>query len=331
MFSELVFAHPRVLLLLLLLPALAGYHIAMRRKVRADIRFVHASFVEGTGKTLRQHLIHLPLVLRLLAIGMVILALARPQSTSTSREVSIEGIDIMICLDISGSMLAEDFKPNRMEAAKQTALDFIAMRSQDRIGMTVFSGESFTLVPLTTDHALLVELASGVSTGMVEDGTAIGDGLATAINGLRDSEAISRVVVLLTDGINNTGVIDPMTAAEIAALFSIRVYTIGVGSSGPVPYPFQTPYGIQYRDVEIPVDEDLLRDMAALTGGSYFWAESQDALEQVYQEIDQLERSIIQHTELMHVGDEFLPFLLLALLLLSLEVLLRNTWLRAIP
>lgn len=331
MFSDLVFAHPRVLFALLLLPALAGYHFAMGGKARADIRYVHSAFVEGTRKSFRQYMIHLPLFLRLLAMGMVIIALARPQTTSTSREVSVEGIDIMICLDISGSMLAEDFKPNRMEAAKQTALDFIDMRRQDRIGMTVFSGESFTLVPLTTDHAMLRELASGVRTGMVEDGTAIGDGLATAINGLRDSDAISRVVVLLTDGINNTGVIDPMTAAEVAALFDIRVYTIGVGSSGLVPYPFQTPFGIQYRDVEIPVDEDLLREMAALTGGSYFWAESQDALEQVYQEIDQLERSIIQHSELMHVGDEFLPFLLLALLFLSLEILLRHTWLRTIP
>ncbi len=297
----------------------------------ADIRYVHASFVEGVRKSMRLRFIHLPAFLRLLAIGMLIIALARPQISSSSREVTIEGIDIMICLDISGSMLAEDFQPNRMEAAKQTALEFVDMRPNDRIGMTVFSGESFTLVPLTTDHALLRELGSSVSTGMVQDGTAIGDGLATAINGLRDSDAVSRVVVLLTDGINNTGVINPMTAAEIAALMDIRVYTIGVGSSGPVPYPFQTPFGVQYRDVEIPVDEDLLQEMASVTGGAYYWADSQDALEQVYQDIDRLERSIIEHSELVLVSDSFLPLLLLALVFLLLEGVLRHTWLRATP
>lgn len=331
MLSDIQFANPNVLFLLAMIPLLAAWYFRTNRERSADIRFVHSEFVAGVRKNLRTRLIHLPVTLRLLAIVLLIVVIARPQSTSSIREISIEGVDIMIALDISGSMLAEDFKPNRMEAAKETALNFIDMRGNDRIGMTVFSGQSFTLCPLTTDHALLKSLAKGVSTGMVEDGTAIGDGLATAINRLRDSDAISRVIILLTDGINNTGAIDPLTAAEMAALFGIRVYTIGVGSSGPVPYPFQTPFGIQYRDVEIPVDEELLQKIAGITGGDYFWAESQDALKSVYHEIDQLEKSVIDHAEFVRVKEEYLPFLMLVLLLLGLEFLLRNTWLRTIP
>ncbi len=331
MLADIQFAYPSVLFLLAVIPLLAGWYFLTSRDRSADIRFVHSEFIDGVRKNLRLRLVQLPAILRLLSIGLLIVIMARPQSTSSTREVSIEGIDIMIALDISGSMLAEDFNPNRLEAAKETALNFIDMRSNDRIGMTVFSGQSFTLCPLTTDHALLKNLAKGVSTGMVEDGTAIGDGLATAINRLRDSDAISRVIILLTDGINNTGVIDPLTAAEMAALFDIRVYTIGVGSSGLVPYPFQTPFGIQYQDVEIPVDEELLQNMADITGGSYYWADSQDALDRVYKEIDQLERSIIDHAEFVRIKDEYLPFLLLALIFIALEVILRYTWLRTIP
>jgi Ca-activated chloride channel homolog len=197
--------------------------------------------------------------------------------------------------------------------------------------MTVFSGESFTLCPLTTDHVLLKELASGVKTGMVEDGTAIGDGLATALNRLRESQAISKVVILLTDGINNAGVIDPLTAAEIASVYGIRVYTIGVGSKGSVPYPFQTPLGVQYRQVEIPVDEDLLRQMADMTGGSYYWADSQGKLQEIYEEIDQLERTRIDVTEYTRKSDEYLPLVLLAFLLLGVEMVFKNTWLRTNP
>ncbi len=331
MLADIQFAYPSVLFLLAVIPLLAGWYFLTSRDRSADIRFVHSEFIGGVRKNLRLRLVQLPAILRLLSIGLLIVIMARPQSTSSTREVSIEGIDIMIALDISGSMLAEDFNPNRLEAAKETALNFIDMRSNDRIGMTVFSGQSFTLCPLTTDHALLKNLAKGVSTGMVEDGTAIGDGLATAINRLRDSDAISRVIILLTDGINNTGVIDPLTAAEMAALFDIRVYTIGVGSSGLVPYPFQTPFGIQYQDVEIPVDEELLQNTADITGGSYYWADSQDALDRVYKEIDQLERSIIDHAEFVRIKDEYLPFLLLALIFIALEVILRYTWLRTIP
>ena len=266
--------------------------------------------------------------LRLIALSFILVALARPQSISTDEKVSTYGIDIVISVDISGSMLAEDFQPNRMEAAKNTALEFVDMRPGDRMGVTVFSGESFTLVPLTTDHGLLKDLLRTTHTGMVEDGTAIGDGLATAVNRLRESDAISKVIVLLTDGINNTGVIDPLTAAEIARLHNIRVYTVGVGSDGPVPYPFEGPFGIQYRDVEIPVDEELLQEIAQMTGGRYFWADNKMALEEVYNEIDQMERSKIDVMEFARKTDEYLPFLLLAMLVAGLEFLLRQTLLK---
>lgn len=329
--ADIEFAKQEFLWLLVVIPLFAIWYIRKHRDITPDIRFVHSAFVKNVKKSFRLHLLHFPFVLRMLVLIILLLALARPQSSSSSRDISIEGIDIMITLDISGSMLAEDFRPNRMEAAKRTALEFIDMRPNDRIGMTVFSGQSFTMVPLTTDHAMLKELAASIRTGMVEDGTAIGDGLATAVNRLRDSDAISRVIILLTDGINNRGVIDPLTAAEIAALYDIRVYTIGVGSSGPVPYPFQTPYGVRYQDVEIPVDEELLIQIADMTGGQYFWADRYDVLEQVYEDIDQLERTKIDVTEFTHHQDEFLPLLILALGLIILEVLLRQTWLKTTP
>ncbi len=329
--SDLEFAYAGALYLLALPVMLIIRYALSHHGHAAYIRYVHTEFAKGIRKSLRVRLRHLPFVFRILAVALIILALARPQSTTGLHEESIEGIDIMIALDISGSMLAEDFEPNRMEAAKQTALEFIDMRPHDRIGMTVFSGESFTLAPLTRDHGMLKALAEGAGPGMVRDGTAIGDGLATAINRLRDSDAESRVIVLLTDGINNTGAIDPHTAADMAALFDIRVYTIGVGSSGLVPYPFKTPMGIQYRDVEIPVDEDLLLEIAEITGGQYYWAETQDALEKVYADIDELERTIIEVTEYARVSEKFLLFLIPAILLLFLEATLKYTWLRSVP
>lgn len=329
--TDIEFARQEFLWLLAVIPILVGWYIRKHRDISPDIRFVHSAFIRNVRKSFRLRLLHFPFVLRMFALMFLIFALARPQSSSSTRDVSIEGIDIMITLDISGSMLAEDFRPNRMEAAKMTALEFIDMRPNDRIGMTVFSGQSFTLVPLTTDHAMLKQLSANIRTGMVEDGTAIGDGLATAVNRLRDSDAISRVIILLTDGINNRGVIDPLTAAEIAALYDIRVYTIGVGSSGPVPYPFQTPYGIRYQDVEIPVDEALLQQIADMTGGQYFWADRMDVLEQVYEDIDQLERTKIDVTEFTHYQDKYLSLLLLALVFVGLEALLRQTWLKTTP
>ncbi len=328
---DIAFAHRTVLLLLGVVPLLVAWYVWKQRKRDPSLRFSHTAFLKGSGRGIRSHFIHLPFALRILVIVLLVLALARPRSSMHTQQTTVEGIDIVIALDISTSMLAEDFPPNRLEAAKNTAAKFMDMRPGDRIGMTVFSGESFTLCPLTTDHRLLKEMASGISTGMVEDGTAIGDGLSTAINRLRDSQAISKVIVLLTDGINNTGVLDPLTAAEIAALLDIRVYTIGVGSSGPVPYPFQTPYGIQRQQVEIPVDDELLENIAQMTGGRYFWASDPQTLENIYQEIDSLERSKIEVTEYTREKDEYLPLVLLALALLGLEIALKYTWLRTQP
>jgi Ca-activated chloride channel homolog len=328
MFTEITFAYKPFLYFLLIIPLLVIFYIWRGKYLHSEMHYSHSGFIRNVKKSFRLYLLHLPFVLKMLVLALLIIALARPQSTSRTQDITIEGIDIVVALDISGSMLAEDFKPNRMEAAKETAIDFVNMRPGDRIGLTIFSGESFTMVPLTTDHELLKDMLRTVHTGMVEDGTAIGDGLAIAINRLRESDAISKVIILLTDGINNTGVIDPLTAAEIAQIYNIRVYTVGVGSSGPVPYPFQTPFGVQYRDVEIPVDEALLKEMAEMTGGLYFWADNQASLSEIYAEIDQLERSKIDVIEFARKSDEYLPFVLLALLIAGLEFVLRNTWLK---
>ncbi|MEE4176938.1 MAG: VWA domain-containing protein [Bacteroides sp.] len=327
----MTFAYKPFLMLLGFIPLLVVWYIWKYREHGADLRFSHSEFLVGVKKSLRLRLLQLPFFLRMLVLALLIIALARPQSSSQSQDVSVEGIDIMVALDISGSMLAEDFRPNRLEVAKKTALEFIEMRPTDRLGMSVFSGESFTLCPLTTDHVLLKELTSGVTTGMVEDGTAIGDGLANAINRLRESEAISKVIILLTDGISNAGVIDPLTAAEIASVYGNRVYTIGVGSKGSVPYPFQTPLGVQYRQVEIPLDEALLTQIAEMTGGAYYWADNEQKLQEIYQEIDQLERTRIDVTEFTRKTDEFFLLVIAALFLLLLEIVLRNTWLRTNP
>lgn len=328
---DITFAYKPFLLLLGFIPLLVAWYFWKRREHGADLQFSHSEFLVGVRKSLRLRFLHFPFILRMLVLALLILSLARPQSSSKSQDVSIEGIDIMVALDISGSMLAEDFRPNRLEVAKKTALEFIEMRPTDRLGMSVFSGESFTLCPLTTDHVLLKELTSGVITGMVEDGTAIGDGLANAINRLRDSEAISKVIILLTDGINNAGAIDPLTAAEIASVYGTRVYTIGVGSTGSVPYPFQTPLGVQYRQVEIPLDEVLLKQIAEMTGGAYYLADNEQKLQEIYLEIDQLERTRIDVTEFTRKKDEFLPLVIAALILLLFEMVLRNTWLRTNP
>ncbi len=330
--TEIEFAHKFFLYFLVLIPALAlWYWYKFRQRSQPEIRMSSTKAFGMYRSNFKLYLNHAAYVIRLLALALLIIALARPQSKLTSRDVSVEGIDIMIALDISGSMLAEDFKPNRMEAAKNVAIDFISDRPNDRIGLTVFSGESFTQCPLTTDHIVLKNLFKEVHTDMVRDGTAIGDGLATAINRLRTSTAISKVIILLTDGVNNMGMIDPLTAAQIAQKFGIRVYTIGVGSSGPVPFPFQTNRGVIYQNVEIPVDEALLKEIAAITGGRYFWANTQNKLEQIYEEINELEKTKIDVTEFKSNKDEFFPFLLLALLILIIEFLIRNIYLRSIP
>jgi Ca-activated chloride channel family protein len=245
--------------------------------------------------------------------------------------MTTEGIDIVISMDISGSMLAQDLKPDRLEASKNVAMDFISGRPNDRIGLVIFSGESFTQCPLTTDHQVLQNLFANVKSGMVEDGTAIGMGLATAVNRLKDSDAVSKVIILLTDGVNNQGSVAPLTAAKIAQKFGIRVYTIGVGTQGFAPYPFKTPFGTTvYQDVEVQIDEETLQNIASVTNGQYFRATSNKALESIYKEIDELERSKIEVKEYHKKKEEFFPLAILALALLIIEFILRHTVFRSI-
>ncbi len=274
---------------------------------------------------------HVLFALEVLAIVFLVFALARPQSSNSWQTYTSEGIDIVLALDISGSMLARDFTPDRLEAAKEVATKFILERPQDKIGLVIFAGESFTQCPLTTDQAVLVNLLREVKSGMIEDGTAIGLGLANAVNRLKDSPAKSKVVILLTDGVNNRGAIAPATAAELAKTYGIRVYTIGVGTYGEAPYPVQTPFGVQLQNVPVEIDEDVLQQIAALTGGKYFRATDNDKLKQIYQEIDQLEKSKIEVKHFSKKNEQYFIFGLIGMCLLITQALLRYTVLRKIP
>ncbi|MEJ5317120.1 MAG: VWA domain-containing protein [Tenuifilum sp.] len=325
-----VYANPKLLYLLLLIPALVGWYIYRLHKSRAALIISTAKHLDNTGKSVKVYLRHFPFALRMLALALAIIALARPQSTNIQRNVTTEGIDIVLSLDVSGSMLARDFKPDRLEAAKSLGINFISGRANDRIGLVIFAGESFTLCPLTTDRATLINQFKAVDIGVLEDGTAIGSGLATAISRLKDSDAKSKVIILLTDGVNNRGEIAPMTAAEMAKTFGIRVYTIGVGTYGTAPYPVQTPFGTRYQDVQVEIDEDLLKGIAQMTGGEYFRATNNKALEQVYQKIDQLEKSKIEVNEYAKREEKYRGWLMAAFILLLLEFVLSRTYLLGI-
>ena len=327
----ITYAHPFYFWLLILVPLLAGFYFLFLLKKKLVVHYSSLTNFKGVKKTVRQRLQHLPILLRLIAISLFIVAMARPQSTSRSQSVNSEGIDIVLCMDISGSMLAEDFKPNRIEASKKVALNFIDGRENDRIGLVIFSGESFTQCPITTDHAVIKNLFKGVTSGLLVDGTALGEGLATAVSRLKDSKAKSKVVILLTDGVNNAGSVAPATAGEIAKTFGIKVYTIGVGTNGSAPYPFKTPFGIQYQNMEVQIDEEVLQQIANETGGKYFRATDNSKLKQVYSEIDRMEKTIIEVTEFRRKGEEFLPLVIAGLLLLLAEGLSRYTFLKSIP
>jgi Ca-activated chloride channel family protein len=267
----------------------------------------------------------------MIAIALLIIVLARPQSTNSWQNTSTEGIDIMLAMDISSSMLAKDLKPNRLEAAKDVAASFINGRPNDNIGLVVFSGESFTQCPLTTDHTVLLNLFKDIHSGMIEDGTAIGLGLANAVSRIKDSQAISKTIILLTDGSNNMGEIAPVTAAEIAKAFGIRVYTIGVGTQGMAPYPFQTAVGIQYQNIPVDIDESTLKQISASTCGQYFRATDNSSLKEIYTEIDKLEKTKISVQEYSKKQEEYKDWAILIFALLFVEILLRNTLLRNIP
>jgi len=331
-FSNIEFANKSFLLFLLVIPLLVFWYLyKYRRKNYPDIMFSNIAGFKGYKSNFKLYLLHTLYGLKILALILLIIALVRPQTSLSSQDVNIEGIDLVIALDISGSMLAEDFKPNRLEVAKSVGIDFIKGRDNDRIGLVVFSGESFTQCPLTTDHAVLMNLFSAVKTGMIDDGTAIGDGLATAVNRLRNSTAISKVIILLSDGVNNMGMIDPQTAAQIAARFNIRVYTIGVGGNGPAPYPFQTQFGVKYQNVDIPIDENLLKSIAQTTKGKYFRATNKNKLEEIYKEINEMEKTKIDVTEFRQKKDEFLPLVLISFILLIVDFICRSTYLKTTP
>ncbi|MDR1097884.1 MAG: VWA domain-containing protein [Tannerella sp.] len=328
----MIFANPHYLYLLLLLIPLIAWYILRMRKKQASLQ-VSAMQAFDTPKvtTWKVYMRHLPFVLRMLAVALIIVILARPQSTNSWENRNTEGIDIMLTIDISGSMLTEDLKPNRLEAAKNVAASFINSRPNDNIGLVVFSGESFTQCPLTTDHAILLNLFKDIHSGMIEDGTAIGLGLANAVGRIKDSQAKSRVIILLTDGSNNRGEIAPVTAAEIARTFGVRVYTIGVGTRGEAPYPVQTPFGVKYQNVPVDIDEPTLQQIASITRGQYFRATDNASLRSIYEEIDQMEKTKISVQQYSKKQEEYKPLALLLFALLLVELLLRNTLLRNIP
>ena len=325
---NITFADPNLLFLLLIVPAMIAFYIIKQQKASAAFHLPGLQQLEKSGSTFRNYLRHILFALRTAAIALLIIALARPQSTDRFQDVSTEGIDIVLALDISGSMLARDFRPDRLEASKNVATEFISGRPYDRMGLVVFSGESFTQCPLTTDHAVLINLMREIQSGMIEDGTAIGMGLANAVNRIKDSEAKSKVIILLTDGINNRGEIAPATAAGIAKTFGVRVYTIGVGTQGMAPYPVQTPYGIQYQNMPVEIDEAILKEIAETTGGKYFRATDNDKLVQVYNEIDKLEKSKIDVRQFTRKEEKYLTPAIIAFCFLIIEMLLRITVLR---
>jgi Ca-activated chloride channel family protein len=327
----MVFANPLYFLLLLLLIPMIGWYIWKQRQAQASLRLSSSEGFQKAPKTYKLYLRHLPFVLRIAAIVFLIVALARPQTTNSWNTSTTEGIDIVLTLDISTSMLAEDLKPNRIEAAKEVAASFINGRPTDNIGLVVFSGESFTQCPLTTDHAVLLNLLKDVRCGMIEDGTAIGHGLATAVSRLKDSQAKSKTIILLTDGTNNRGEIAPVTAAEIAKAYNIRVYTVGVGTKGMAPYPFQTSIGIQYQNIPVDIDEATLTKIAQITGGLYFRATNTAALKEIYQEIDQLEKTKMSVQEYSKKQEEYMLFAMVGFLFFLLELLTRYTVLKNIP
>lgn len=330
MFGE-AFAYPWVLWLLLLIPVLAFVYWRRRKRMVTDVTFSSVLPFDHIPGSLREKLRDIPVGLRLLALALFIVALARPQSVSSKENVSTEGIDIVLLIDISGSMLAEDFTPNRMQAAKQVAEEFIDGRTSDRIGLVIFSAESFTQCPLTTDYPVLKSLLRDVKNGMIPDGTAIGLAIANGVNRLKDSKAKSRVMILLTDGVNNRGEIDPITAAKIAATYAIRVYTVGVGAVGEAPYPVETPFGIQRRMIPVDLDEKTLTAVADMTGGKYYRATDNKKLKAIYKEIDQLERTKIEVTAYKRYSEKFYGWLLLGLVALFFEIGLSSTILKKIP
>ncbi|MCX6155440.1 MAG: VWA domain-containing protein [Candidatus Kapabacteria bacterium] len=330
------FANPEYFFALIIIPALILWYVLRNKKQNPAISLSSFSGFMGIAPSLKVQFRHSIFVLRLVGIVLLIVAIARPQSSSSRKSVSTEGIDIVMTIDVSTSMLAEDFKPNRIEAAKKTAMKFIENRENDRIGLVIFSGESFTQCPITIDHAVIKNLFFNIKSGMIEDGTAIGNGLSTAVARVKDSKAKSKVIILLTDGVNNMGSVSPITAAEIAKTFGIRVYTIGVGAHGKAPYPvkmrdFTGNIITQYQNIDVDLDENLLKQIASLTGGKYYRATGNKALEEIYSEIDKLEKTRIDVAYFSRYSELFFPYALVAFILLAVELLFRYTIFKTLP
>ena len=326
------FAHPYLLWILILVPLLVAYYVWRQRQGGASIRISSVAGLQRAPKTLRYWLRHVPFALRIVAFGLLVVALARPQKVEVDAHTSTEGIDIMMAVDVSGSMLARDFKPDRITAAKEVATSFISDRTGDRIGLVAFAGEAYTVCPLTTDKSTLTTLVGRIRSGLLQDGTAIGNGLATSVNRLRESEAKSKVIILLTDGVNNCGEIAPLTAAEIAEAQGIRVYTIGVGTEGMAPYPAYDMFGeMTFVNQKVEIDEETLEQIAEMTGGRYFRATNNDKLKAIYEEINQLEKSKVEVFNEVTYDELFVAWLLAALVLLGAEFVVARLILKRIP
>lgn len=328
-FHNIIFTQPWFFAMLLLLPVLIGWYIKRNNTSRASVRIssLRGEMLSSWKSMLR----HLPFIFRLLALSAIIVALAKPQIRNQEQHAEGEGIDIILCIDVSGSMTAQDFQPNRLEAAKKVASDFVNKRLTDRIGIVIFSGESFTQCPLTTDHNVLLQAIQAIHNGLLEDGTAIGSGLSTSVDRLRTSKSKSKVVLLLTDGENNGGLIDPKTAKEIAKAFGVKVYTIGMGSEGYAVRPESTPAGVIMQNEKVSIDEKLLTEIATETGGKYFRAKDNEGLAYIYRSIDALEKSKVDLVKTVHYEDRFMPFVMLALFFLLLEIFLNYTVFRKFP
>ena len=332
----MIFANKEYFLLLLLLIPYVLWYFLYIRKTEPTMRMSDTYNLQFAHKSWRTRLLHLPMLLRMLAFAAIVCMLARPQTHNSWGEKTVEGIDIMLSMDVSTSMLAEDLRPNRLEAAKDVAAEFIAGRPDDNIGLNIFAGEAFTQCPMTTDHTSLINLLLNVRTdiaarGLIEDGTAIGMGLANAVSRLKDSKAKSKVVILLTDGSNNRGDISPMTAAAIAKKFGIRVYTIAVGTDKVARYPMTVGGTIQYINMAVEIDTKTLRDIAATTNGNFYRATNKAELKQIYQDIDKLEKTKFDVKKFSKRYEAYQPFALFAIVALLLEMLLRLTVFRRIP
>lgn len=325
-------AHPGVLWLFLLYVPMIAWYVWKHRSAHAALEVSTVRPFARLKRPVKQYMQHLLFALRLLAIGCLIVVLARPQTRDAWQKSRTEGTDMVLALDISSSMLARDFKPDRLEAAKKIASRFINGRESDNMGLVVFAGEAFTGVPMTTDRAALTNYVTALSREMLEDGTAIGDGLATSINRIKDGKAKSKSIILLTDGSNNTGIVAPLTAAEIAHKMGIKVYTIGVGTNGTAPYPQVNMFGrIEYVPTPVVIDEETLKEIASITGGKYFRATNNKVLSEIFDEIDKLEKTELDVRNFSHTEDNYMPWALAALALFLLEIVLRHTWLRTIP